>query len=158
MKRKQYEELKMLAEKLPTVPDDRFDMGWWGFADGCWFAGCAIGWLPTLVPGCGLRLQKCDHDGRFRPVFGFKANFEAVADYFGISRDDAEYIFYADELSDDDNHIEVTQEMVSKRIFRFLATVTVEENEQPTHEVRLNEDLPDSFFNGGMPDESDSCI
>jgi hypothetical protein len=120
MDQRQRAELTMLAEKLPLVPAEKFDMSFWG--DGrldldtpeftCGFAGCAIGWAPKLIPNCGI--ERWDHGVRF----GGESGFRAVALYFGIDEDQADYLFARYSYSEET--VDLTPLVVANRIMRFL--------------------------------------
>lgn len=67
----------------------------------CGTVGCAIGWLPAAFP----RSFKWDDPGTVYPHVrltrdGIVADFEAAALFFGISRDDASWLFVPNNWSD----------------------------------------------------------
>src|SRR5262245_15248953 len=97
MTEKQRQELRTLAENLHRVPDKKFMMTTWGqgildttteeFT--CKYAGCAIGWAPKLIPGCGLELRPSAVDGGLIvPHFEASSHFHAVSAYFGLTSDE----------------------------------------------------------------------
>jgi hypothetical protein len=118
MNGRQIRELRQLAEGLPNVPTGKFKMNTWGQGmlrpdrEGfdCPFAGCAIGWMPKLVPGSKLRFEKY---GRFQhPTYKGAINFRAI----GLRR--AAWFFNPNSY----NNCPITPDEVSRRILDFLAT------------------------------------
>ena len=81
----------------------------------CDYAGCAIGWLPKLVPNCGLKLEEVsDH---LQPEYDGEIGYDAVADYFGLRFREVLFLFSLDDYEDFDL---VTPQEVSARILAFL--------------------------------------
>jgi hypothetical protein len=123
---KQFNELKMLAEKLPLVPEERFNMSQWATGDqetDCGFAGCAIGWAPKLIPNCGLRFGPdvlCPFC--MSPYYQDETGYNAVATYFGINYVQSLDLFYPHSYA-----FGATPKDVSKRILQFLAGEKVED-------------------------------
>jgi hypothetical protein len=130
---KQFGELKLLAEKLPLVPEEKFRMGTWGrgFLQidkpgfDCVFAGCAIGWAPKLIPDCGLGTVMVCSDSVIRhvPTFNGHKSYWAISAYFGISFDEACYLFDPYEYYSS----KPTTEEVSGRILELLLEKEVDQ-------------------------------
>lgn len=111
--------LRRLAQGLRTVPPEVFNMRMWGNSRpldvkskkfDCGFAGCAIGWLPRFVPNTALVRPG---DG---PCYNGYYNFEAIAQYFGISFEEATYLFSFDNY----NTMHATTTNVANRIELFI--------------------------------------
>lgn len=96
------DQLKKLAEGLGKIPPQKFNMSSWGSGvlrpddEGfeCNFAGCAIGWMPKLVPE--NTLVQTDKFGRVkftRPILGLEGRYKVIAHYFDISISEAKYLF-----------------------------------------------------------------
>jgi hypothetical protein len=142
MNEKQREELRTLAEGLRLVPEEKFYMSFWGRGTlrpdaedfSCDYAGCAIGWAPRLIPGCGLELA--ESGGGMRPRYNGKDDFWAVADYFGLEVDDTFFLFMPDGYPDPDL---VTPEEVSDRILAFLEDPELREKHRNRYTVRVTE-------------------
>lgn len=86
--------LRILADFLPTVPGEQFDMSNWiaggrELEQGCGTSGCAAGWAGTIdaFRAVGYR---CGQDG---PRFDGRSDWSALAAFFGISNDDALNLF-----------------------------------------------------------------
>ena len=109
--------LLTLAKHLRTVPPDKFDLAYWK----CGAAGCAIGHacdIPSLKYD-GLRMEHSGYPFQGEPVFGEQRGWDAVASFFGISRDNAFFLFDEDSYIDDD--LESTRpEVVADRIEAFV--------------------------------------
>jgi hypothetical protein len=132
MNEKQKHELKLLAENLMRVPAELFTMNCWGEGDPskadlesieCHYAGCAIGWAPMLIPGCGLTLKKGSYSSVF-PYYEGEERLDAVCLYFGLTFREALYLFDLESYEDDGDSWEgecnITREAVSARILEFL--------------------------------------
>lgn len=86
--------LLKLAALLDVVPDDKFDMHWWGFGDArmgteplCSSSACALGWA-TIIPECkraGLQLVAAPGDAYAHIRLGDEINSNAAATLFGIT-------------------------------------------------------------------------
>jgi hypothetical protein len=94
-------ELEQLAEGLLLVPAEKFNLGYWGQGQldrrsktkfNCDFAGCAMGWMGKLVPHTKLKFG----DG-YCPFLTVEdervSGYEAIARYFDISVNEANYLF-----------------------------------------------------------------
>jgi hypothetical protein len=94
-------ELEQLAEGLLLVPAEKFNLGYWGQGQldrrsktkfDCDFAGCAMGWMKKLVPRTKLKFD--DGYCPFLTEEGWKfTGFNAIARYFDISVNEADYLF-----------------------------------------------------------------
>lgn len=96
------DELLKLAKGLRTVPEGQFDMEFWGYRDepltSCGTRACAAGWLPKLVPGCGIKhLGNVDgEEFSFIPTYKRFRGFSALHKYFQIPYDLVERLFSFD--------------------------------------------------------------
>lgn len=116
--------------EVGPVPAKRFEIREWfrwsvmgpnTDPQGCGFAACAVGWACTdpwfkefgLVPGAGPHAMV--------PSYREYEGFFAVAKAFDISPQAADWLFshYA-YLSEDDDALSVTPEMVASRIRQFV--------------------------------------
>lgn len=94
--------LLKLADFLENeVPTEQFDMhNWWEEdwweeegEEVCRTAGCALGWA-TKIPSfkrAGLHLDK--YGDYFVPKFGEQEDFDAGADFFGLTEGQAMHLF-----------------------------------------------------------------
>lgn len=103
-------QLKELGQKLPSVPDHAFNMD--VFISGklkkpkslteinCGFAACAIGWMPTLVKRCEIKMIAAQSMGHGRAkrivcynpkLVGIDDSWLAVRHYFGFDAFDDTY-------------------------------------------------------------------
>ncbi len=101
--------LLVLADFLDALPPRRFDysswvgMDWKGLPDlSCGTTACALGWA-TAIPefqALGLRLVKTDLSHSFSRVMlgDYNTNSSAAAIVFGITSDEADYLFLPGEL------------------------------------------------------------
>jgi hypothetical protein len=120
------DELRQLAEGLPSVPEDKFDLNVWGTGKlninsrkfDCGFAGCAIGWMPKLVPSTKLRFVDPFHIPHFNVGRTQFWDYDAIAEYFGITKYEAKYLFHPDSYDEEDNN----PVAVSDRIRTFLTS------------------------------------
>jgi hypothetical protein len=70
-----------------------FDMGCWiRSKHGCQTAGCAIGWLPVIVPETGLKMER-SWNNDVVPTYEEHVSMEAVSLYFEMDMDDAFSLF-----------------------------------------------------------------
>lgn len=119
-------ELKKLAKKLRKLPSEKFEMNIWINNKAtdkritCNTAGCAIGWLPRLVPETKLKLKRQPSinggDYYYKPHYRGFDHYEAVSAYFEIDIDHIWHLFSADEYS----VVVVSPTMVADRIDEFL--------------------------------------
>ncbi len=61
----------------------------------CGFAGCFIGWNPVFNPKSKLKLKMdtdCMGITTRAPAYKGRWGYGAIAEYFGITREDAEYL------------------------------------------------------------------
>lgn len=100
--------LLRVADLIETVPISRFDMVLWGLkgtGPECGTVGCAIGWA-TQDPWFqkrGLRSRKTTpsllpmiyNPKTGRVLTSIDAGFDAVEHFFGLSEEDARYLFCA---------------------------------------------------------------
>jgi hypothetical protein len=98
--------LMLVVAKLRALPVERFDYGRWvgqNWQDApdlsCGTTACALGWATTIpeLAAAGLRLKR-GTDGYVyvsdgTPDDSSFASFHAASGIFGISTDDAEYLF-----------------------------------------------------------------
>lgn len=133
MNSEQRKHLETLRDFLrDKVPEAKFDMNTWAYInraateepsfnfeevklEACGTAGCAIGWATTIpsIREAGLRLE---WDGySVFPAYKDTGYFVACADFFGITYEDAEYLFDPAEYS---GH--VPKDVVVERITTFL--------------------------------------
>src|SRR5262249_5113845 len=123
MNHKQRKELRTLAEGLLFVPEEKFTLGLWGegtlrpdeIGFECDYAGCAVGWAPKLIPGCGLTLKELKPFG-VQPVYNGKTGFDAVEEYFGLTYGEACFLFNCTHYDSD----QIGPNDVSARILAFL--------------------------------------
>lgn len=115
--------LQKAIEAVKNTDDAHWNMAtWMRFKDGCNTVGCAIGSYCVQNPGCGLILLPQDH-GYSKPVIADKDNFDAVAEHFGISYQDAYELFDPEHYmtdEDDDLNFTVSREMVIHRLEQFI--------------------------------------
>ena len=151
MNEKQRAELGTLAENLHLVPAEKFTMLKWGEGEllpgledfGCNYAGCAVGWAPKLIPGCGLELCLDPRASALMPHYDGFEGLRAVMEYFGLSYVEAVYLFDLDEYpsdawTDDDD---VPKEVVSARILQFLDDgLVVYDEEDPDEDEELEDE------------------
>lgn len=118
--------LLILADFLEKLPRKRFDLSSWvgneweGKADlSCGTSACAMGWATTIPQfrKLGLRLSKYG-----LPYFGKgyyqTSGMHAAADLFGISDNEAYYLFMPYE---EDIAANATPKQVAKHIRKFVA-------------------------------------
>lgn len=102
-------QLKELGQKLPSVPDHAFNMD--VFISGkfkkpksltkinCGFAACAIGWMPTLVKRCEIKMiAHSGGEGRAKRIVCYNPKLDGIDDswlavrhYFGFDAFDDTY-------------------------------------------------------------------
>lgn len=107
--------LQELATKLRGVPDDRFNYKVWcnsreGLRVDCGSAGCALGWCTVFWPDS----WEFKRSGDIGLVSGLCA-FDAAADFFDISKQSADYLFFPHE-----GEYEFTANQVADKIQRFI--------------------------------------
>lgn len=129
MNQLQRSELETLGRRLPDVPPEKFDMLNWAKGEldtdspefNCNFAGCAIGWLPKLVPTCRLTFI-CDEYEEFIPAYNSPdtgteyRHYGAIACYFGINITDALFLFAPNRYASENP----SPAVVGARILDFL--------------------------------------
>ncbi len=147
-----------LMTKLPTI-SEKFDMESWRINWGkggnaelvdatCGFAGCAIGWMPALVPAAkerGFYFFYRESSYQIVPTYKEFEYFRAVAEFFQITDHEAMWLFDAesykhpdyDTEEDDDydcyNNIEVTTSVVVNRMKMFLEKESLPDNRHPEY-------------------------
>lgn len=144
IKIRRMKQLRKLGEKLLKVPQENFNMAHWTFTRDpsgcsvptqlvapkniktltCGFSACAIGWFPTLVPAAkkeGFNIQLVNGRAGLFPIPAYKRNraWNAIESYFGLTPDDAEYLFMDDSYGEYDLGKKVTNESVSRRLIEF---------------------------------------
>lgn len=122
--------LRLLADRLETVPPDQFDIDMWAGASprpepgkaptvgDCGTVACAVGWATTVpeLSRAGLRLAWCGVSAY--PVYGGLTDGPAVAAFFGLSEQEEEQLFRGESYPP---HREVTPLGVARRVRAFLA-------------------------------------
>lgn len=107
------ERLKDMLDVLRAPLPGEFRIGTWEYVTDCGFAGCAVGNYCKARPDSGLTLI------RRQPRFGQFSNWEAVEKFFGVSLEQATWLFegwqYPDEL-------ETTVAEVADRVEAFIAS------------------------------------
>lgn len=86
------ERLSRLAEFLATLPEGRLTFSRWFGQRG----GCAVGLAAALSPwfqAQGLRLENTDSLKDCRPVFGERAEWDAVASFFALTPEEMKSLF-----------------------------------------------------------------
>lgn len=141
--------LEEFAKKLAKeVPQENFDMTSW-ISDSkftsrviskikdffklspkeCGTAGCAIGWWPALMGNKGLKLEAtidAYNSVDIMPVYKGESSYYAIAKYFGMSDNEAEWLFGPDSYLNEYPNIQsdkLTPKIVSKRILEFCKNV-----------------------------------
>jgi hypothetical protein len=88
------DEMRLLAEGLPEVPAQHFQMCLWTKGKlsintpECGSAGCAMGWFPILVPQNQLMKAKDRY-----PNYMNTTTYHAIALYFEIDHNEAVRLF-----------------------------------------------------------------
>lgn len=130
MDERQRQELRTLALGLPKIPQSKFDMDFWGKGKldtekpgfRCQYAGCAIGWAPKIIPNCGLEMvfaySTSTRPYGLVPRYNGSLGIDAVMKYFGLSFEEAIYLFDRTPTKYDESPITTIQ--VSERILDFL--------------------------------------
>jgi hypothetical protein len=92
------ERLLGLCRVLETISDDAFDLRDWARNGSCSSVACAVGWAmrDDWFKGQGL-----GREGR-SPAFAGRKGWKAVRDFFGLSREEAFYLFHAGKYEDPD--------------------------------------------------------
>lgn len=117
------------ALRRPMPADFRFDMSRWranllpNERDGCGTAACALGYA-TLLPELaaeGLSWLEAPAPFMGRIVFGDQGDYEAGELFFGLNRDQSEFLF--DPTAYDCHESEITAADVADRIDRVLANL-----------------------------------
>lgn len=88
----------------------------------CGFAGCVIGWAAVLKPfqHLGLYLERADDEPLIViPMFDGYSNWRAVQELFGLSLEEAYYLFSKHEYPPDGSHTDPLY--VAARIREFIA-------------------------------------
>lgn len=98
------ERLRELTNLLTTIPETNFDLDAWSGGENligveqqnlieCGTVCCAVGWACSHPPFIeqGLHWDKCDC-----PAYGESSSWSAVAAFFDIPREIAEYLFLMD--------------------------------------------------------------
>jgi hypothetical protein len=139
-------ELPVLATTLRNLPSEfkgKFNMATWGEIPKnkeqyeqkleCLTAACAIGLRSALFPNTELKMEILCTDGNKHVLnpslvdcWGIhRHDFEAISVYYGITYDDAEYLFYPgryrEHVEDDKN---ILPNEVADRIEQFLKDKT----------------------------------
>jgi hypothetical protein len=88
------ERLEELITVLRTVPHENLNMNFWGINYTCGFAGCALGHAAIHPPFMELGLELYfDSEESSEVRYKGHANYEAACEFFGITVDDALFIF-----------------------------------------------------------------
>lgn len=100
------ERLLRLAEHIESLPAEQFDMETWGQQSECGTVCCAFGHACSVPEfrAAGLELLWKDESDGTRsavPFFCGLAGFYAAREFFGISRQQAEYLFCDADYEDD---------------------------------------------------------
>ena len=86
----------------------------------CGFAGCALGWAQRFIPNFGIEFKPVFEGATsLHPVFNGFQDEGAIAKYFGITVNDASYLFIPDEYREEDDEKEILPAEVAARI-RFV--------------------------------------
>lgn len=125
--------LRKLADFLMTLPAKRFNLV--NFAEPdfepnkCGTTACACGWATVALPKSGFKLYKdeymCSDTCDYGVQFGELKDWDAIKEFFGISKTQAFYLFI------DENYPEGRRgpKSVAKRIYQFLdKTKTLKDN------------------------------
>lgn len=98
--------LLKLADRLDTVPPDRFDLDAWfqSFTeDECGTAACAVGWACTIPEfnAAGFRAEMSDDGYCLCPQYipadtgPVYTSWAAVREFFGLTQPEADRLFFA---------------------------------------------------------------
>lgn len=116
--------LLKLADFILTVPKEQFNMEYWGKDvnfKSCGTAACACGWATVLFKRCKdaphLEEDKYSYSN-IDFVYNGKIGFNAAAEFFDITHEASEYLFYPSRYKA--KH--PTRRMVSQRIKKFVKT------------------------------------
>jgi hypothetical protein len=111
--------LLKVAKILDTVPEEKFNLSMW--RNSCGTVACAVGWAAS-DPGfkrAGFSLRKHESSiwGNLHvPHYGEVNHWTAVEKFFGLSREQAEYLFLHLSYSGYD----ATPREVAERIRNFV--------------------------------------
>ena len=137
MKRKRLEKLR---DGLRAIKDQsRFDMNRWGTRrntnkderqhineDNCGTAGCALGWATGIFSQKNFYLKfvngNCGSSVVYRTNSGIFSGYKAGEKFFGITDDQADYLFYPGRYGSETNKI--TPEHVIAHIDNLLSGST----------------------------------
>lgn len=114
--------LKHLITVLAAVPDKQFDIDNWKEHNSCGTVACALGWAGSdpQFKAEGLQLAR----PIFTPHFQGFTGYAAGAEFFGITREQSEYLFNPDEYESTYSEVEkVTPADVIARIEELLGDV-----------------------------------
>lgn len=105
--------LRILADFLPSVPSEKFNI--------CQWAACACGWAATIpeFKAAGLRVAPWKVDASISTMcFGDRDGGDAVEAFFDLNHPDVVYLF---SMFAYDEKIRVTPATVAARIREYLA-------------------------------------
>ena len=103
--------LALLAYYLPSIPKDQFSLVSWHH--------CAIGWA-TKIPEFVVEGFKMTDETASMPAYKKWINWTAVGKFFGLTKDEAEYLFSMFKY----NHPYITAPIfVAQRINKFIQDV-----------------------------------
>ena len=94
-----FDRLKRVADYLARKkPSPSFSMLGWALPsvahdNHCGFAGCAMGWVAHRKMFRGFKLEARWHGATAIPIYHGAENFKAVAELFGITKDQARNLF-----------------------------------------------------------------
>jgi hypothetical protein len=122
------EEVKTLRKPRGMPRVERFDMRFWcgtGFVVNCGSAACAMGtamlhpWFIERGLKAKVKVKSPSYSTRYAvPSFDGKEDFAAAARFFGITEDQADWLFAATSYM----RGQVTELMVADRIDAFIAS------------------------------------
>lgn len=125
------QKLERIIENMKLVPDDHFDMSEWDCGTAC----CAFGASKNDKDFLDLGLYWEAGTGATKPVFfpvfeGEFTGYAAVAEFLGISSDDAYYLFDAHHYQKTCRSDELSKDIVIDRIQNYINTLKNEKASQ----------------------------
>jgi hypothetical protein len=94
-----------LCRVLETISDDAFDLRDWARNGSCDSVACAVGWAMRDGWFVDQGLSRADRS----PAYGGLTGWKAVRDFFGLSKDEAFYLFHAGKYQDPNRRAVMTR-------------------------------------------------
>lgn len=104
-----------VVKTLESVPEKQFNINYWRVKTDCQTVACAIGWYCMKNPNIKLKLHKL--------IQG--EPFTAIANYFDITYDNANYLFYTRRYRPNP-----TKSEVISRILKFVGEEPINLSEE----------------------------